>query len=334
VFPSSRILCLIPSFQADISESTAAGAVELFTYLSQKHTFYTAVRNNWVAQINSKFTEAKRAPWTSRTVVEDKNKLQNRSQAFPSASSHITMAPKEQLNDALPSEGSPKAPKDDNTATLSYILRTKAQLHEFENHSQNSPLRPQVEDDIPDSWAAAWAGLRNEKREERIPDDCKTQLEDESISKMDVPTVQYNGLSPQNQSVSSSEANDQQYNCPQQEGAAVNVRKPKDENGYLYKLLQKGGDEHRLLVLYPGSYSDTIRVSIVYVLFSEKPIPEYEAISYTCGDVTKNLVTVRVIDKENGSDKGQLEIGQNLATAQTFASCRQASNDLVRCYMH
>jgi hypothetical protein len=91
--------------------------------------------------------------------------------------------------------------------------------------------------------------------------------------------------------------------------------KPKGEHIYTYDLLQEDGNELRLLALYPGSYLDAIRVSIVHTPFFGSQIPEYEALSYVWGDAMKDLDTVKVIDEHSGIDRGEFEIGQNLSTA-------------------
>ncbi|KAL6879465.1 hypothetical protein HDV57DRAFT_509950 [Trichoderma longibrachiatum] len=90
-------------------------------------------------------------------------------------------------------------------------------------------------------------------------------------------------------------------------------------NLYKYRSLEAATEEHRVLLIHPSSsYLDTIRVSIDYVFFSEGSMPEYEALSYVCGDATRDLITIQVIDKDDGSDKGELEIGQNLSVALRY----------------
>lgn len=43
-------------------------------------------------------------------------------------------------------------------------------------------------------------------------------------------------------------------------------------------------------------------------------MPVYDALSYVCGDITKNPVNAEVVDQDNGADMGVL-IDQNLSIA-------------------
>jgi len=245
--------------------------------------------------------------------VEDKDKLENRSETSRSPSSNTAVATEDPGNESLSSEGY------DEDATHSYITRTTRKFRAFENRFKHTSSHPQEEGDISDFYDVAWERLRN-KRLERIPDDRKTELVAESISKLHVSTAQSNDNdpSPPSQNVGSSEASVQQSNNLQQDQAIVKDKKLENVDVYTYERLQKDDGEHRLLVLHPGSFSDTIRVSLVHVLFSQPPIPGYEAISYVCGDAKNNLVAVRIINNDTGRDEGQLKIGQNLALALRY----------------
>jgi hypothetical protein len=54
--------------------------------------------------------------------------------------------------------------------------------------------------------------------------------------------------------------------------------------GYSYRPLNRDRQEIRLLTLEPGYSEDIIRCTLSHAFLDECPIPQYETISYTCGD--------------------------------------------------
>lgn len=151
-------------------------------------------------------------------------------------------------------------------------------MAEFDRLAREGSSQPAL-DEIPDSWHAAWDRL-HARAGRRIQD-------------------------------SSHEHKPQAARNP-----VVSTPPPSSPSSrqYEYRRL-RGADEHRVLLLHPAeSYKDEIRASLIYIVFSGN-IPEYEALSYVCGDATKNRVAVTMVDGDAGAELGTVQIGQNLAVA-------------------
>jgi hypothetical protein len=110
--------------------------------------------------------------------------------------------------------------------------------------------------------------------------------------------------------------------------------KPQPPSPYKFKRLHRNGQAIRLLELFPGCPSDSIRLSISQKRFTKEDYPEYEALSY-CWGSEENPITVEIkasrqcilkgafwhskhISAESELKKSSwvtLDIGQNFARA-------------------
>ncbi|KAF3920697.1 hypothetical protein ABW21_db0209419 [Orbilia brochopaga] len=184
------------------------------------------------------------------------------------------------------------------SATQRYISEQKALLAAFENNQSRSVT---LDSEIPVSWQAAWDRLRNNARSGILPSQPSKSPENQSHS----------------WSSSLSKLHHLRAFCAPRLAAKSNARPniTTSYETYEYRRL-KHHDDHRVIILQPSAfYWDQLRVSIVHVRFSKTAMPVYEALSYVCGDATKDPVTVEIVDQNNKSDVRTLSIGQNLSIA-------------------
>ena len=88
---------------------------------------------------------------------------------------------------------------------------------------------------------------------------------------------------------------------------------------YGYQPLSPTSDEIRVAVLWPGTASDAIEVTLHHVHLIETAPPFYEALSYVWGtEESPRPITV----KGTGSSEGTLQVSQNLYDALCHLRCR------------
>jgi hypothetical protein len=84
-------------------------------------------------------------------------------------------------------------------------------------------------------------------------------------------------------------------------------------NPYQYLPINEEAQEIRLLILFPGKFTDDLRCMLQIVSFTQDAIPEFEALSYAWGS-TGDLVNILI----GVEDPRELAVTQNVAVALPY----------------